>query len=130
MAIRKQAKVTRVPVSGNKDILTVKGKDNGFVYRWVNDKDGRIETFKAAGYETVDADVEVGTEDVKQASNIGSTVSKNVGQDTTAYLMKIDKKYYTEDQKTKAADVDSKEETLNEHLQNLSGRYGGIEIKR
>lgn len=131
MAIRKQEKKVRIPISGNRDILTVKGKDNGFVYRWVNDKDGRIETFKAAGYETVDSpDIEIGVEGVKTGSNLGSTVSKSVGQGTTAYLMRIEKEYYKEDKLAKAKAVDAKEASLNEHARELSGRYGSIDIKR
>ena len=132
MATRKQAasKRTRVPVSGNKDILTVKGKDDGFVYRWVNDTDeGRIQTFKDAGYETVDApDIETGGTDVKEATTLGKTVTKNVGQGTTAVLMKIDRKWYKEDQDAKAKVVRSKVESLNEHIEGLSGKHGSINI--
>jgi len=132
MATRRQAKPknTRIPVSGNKDILTVQGKDDGFVYRWVNDTDaGRIEMFKAAGYETVDAtNLEVGQSDVNQASNIGKTQTKNVGQGTTAILMRIDKKFYAEDQAAKATDVDSKVQSLNEHTKDLAGKHGSITI--
>lgn len=132
MATRRQAKskTTRIPVSGNKDILTVHGKDDGFVYRWVNDTDtGRIEMFKAAGYETVDApELGVGQSDVKQASTLGRTVTKNVGQGTTSILMRIDRKWYEEDQAAKAKDVDAKVESLNEHTKNLAGKHGSITI--
>lgn len=132
MAIRKlkEQKRKRIPVSGNKDILTVEGKDDGFVYRWVNDTDeGRIATFKAAGYETVDApDIEIGQADVKEASTLGKTVTKNVGQGTTAVLMRIDQKWYDEDQAVKADGVRAKVESLNEHIEGLSGKHGSIKI--
>ena len=132
MANRRQAtpKKTRVPVSGNKDVLTVRGKDDGFVYRWVNDTDtGRIQMFKDAGYETVDADnIEAGQKDVHQASDIGKTRTKNVGQGTTAVLMRIDQKFYDEDQAAKAQEVDAKVESLNEHTKDLDGKHGSIVI--
>jgi len=132
MATRRQAtpKTKRVPVSGNSDILTVQGKDDGFVYRWVNDTDsGRIEMFKAAGYETVDAtDIEVGQSDVHQASNIGKIKTKNVGQGVTSILMRIDKKFYEEDQRNKEVNITSKVESLNEHTKDLAGKHGSITI--
>jgi len=121
----------RVPVGGNRDILTVLGKDKNYVYRWVNDVDGRIQKFIAAFYDNVymDGDIEVGAEDVKQGTNVGTIVSKSVGQGVTAYLMKIDRKYYDEDQAIKAGEVDRSEESIY-NVDRLSGAYGKIDIQR
>lgn len=128
---KKTIRKKRVPIAGNRDILTVHNKEDGFVYRWVNDTDGRISKFKAAGYEQVDArDIEVGEQDVKQASQLGATVTKGVGKGTNAVLMRIEEEYYKEDQAAKALQVDATEETLNENLNELDGKYGGIQIKR
>lgn len=132
MASRKQAtnQRKRIPVSGNKDIMTVKGKDDGFVYRWVNQDDsGRIQMFEDGGYMKVDGgDIEVGQADVSQASTLGKTVTKNVGQGTTAVLMKIKQEWYDEDQAAKASEVDSKVESLNEHTKDLANKHGSITI--
>ena len=50
---RKQARPVRTPVSGRRDIMTVAGKDDAFVYRWVTDVKDRISRFVAGGYEHV-----------------------------------------------------------------------------
>jgi len=131
MATRKAPKKTRIPVSGRRDVLTAKGKEKGWVYRWVNDVEDRLPTFKAGGFELAQSeDIEIGSIGVDNPSTIGGVISKNVGQGVTAYLMRIKEEYYREDQTAKALDVDAKEELLNEHIRELSGRYGGIEIKR
>ena len=120
----------RVPVGGNRDILTVKGKDKNYVYRWVNDVDGRIQKFVAAGYDQVymNDGMEVGAEDIKQGTNVGTVVNKSVGHGITAYLMRILKEYYKEDQESKAAAVNRSEEIIYENVDRLSGKYGEIKI--
>jgi hypothetical protein len=121
----------RIPVGGNRDILTVEGKDINYVYRWVNDVDGRVQKFIAAFYDNVymKDGVEVGAQDVKQGSNVGSVVSKDVGKGITAYLMRIRKEYYEEDQAAKQRDkVDRSEEIIFENVDRLSGKYGKIDI--
>lgn len=130
---RNTTKRKRIPVGGNRDILTVLGKDKNYVYRWVNDVDGRIQKFVAALYDHVymNEGVEVGAEDVKQGTNVGTIVSKSVGQGTTAYLMKIHKDYYEEDQAWKQANkVDRAEEAIYNEVDRLSGAYGKIDIQR
>jgi hypothetical protein len=130
-ATTKKQRKKRVPIAGNRDILTVHNKEDGFVYRWVNDVDTRISKFKAAGYEIVDdSTIEVGEHDVKQASQLGRTVTKGVGKGVNAVLMRIEEEYYNEDQAAKAETVNATEETLNQNLNELDGKYGGIQIKR
>lgn len=126
----RRTKSNRIPVGGNKDILTVKGKNDNYVYRWVNDTDNRIQTFLEAGYDFEQSDVAVGTKDVNQEVGKGSTVTKAVGKNTTAYLMKIPKEWYEEDQAAKQRDrVDRAEEMIHEHANKVSGRYGEIKVK-
>lgn len=123
----------RVPVSGRRNILTVKGKEDGYVYRWVNDTDSRILEFKEGGYDHVYMrdGVEIGAADVKSGKIVGDIVSKAVGQGVTSYLMKIPEEWYTEDQAAKSADVDAKEQIIYENIKNITGRYGeGIEYTK
>ena len=49
-----RGRTTRSPVN-QRNILSVKGKDPGYVYRIVNDTGDRIQMFEEAGYELVDA---------------------------------------------------------------------------
>lgn len=126
---KKTEKKQRIPVSGNRDVLTARGKEAGWVYRWVNDTNHRILTFKEGGFEHANSsDIDIGSIGVDNPSIVGGIVSKDVGQGTTAYLMRIKQEFYDEDQKVKVSKVDATEEALNEKLRELSGRYGGIEI--
>ena len=125
----KDDKPRRTPVSGQRDILTVDGKEKGYSYRWVNDKDGRIEKFKDAGYEVVSHDVEVGQGAANKASTVGSVKSKGVGQGTTAILMRIKDEWYEEDQQSKQRDINEREASMMSPSRR-EGQYGNISIER
>lgn len=119
----------RVPVSGNRDVLTVKGQEDGFVYRWVNDTDDRIHTFEAAGYEHVDHDVIVGSASVNRGQQVGKTVSKNVGKGTESHLMRIKQEWYDEDQASKKSQIDQVEAVMKRELNSGdNGQYGKVKI--
>jgi hypothetical protein len=119
-------RVTRTPV-GSRNILTVKGKDPNYEYRIVNDVDDRIEQFKEAGYEIVSnsSDVQVGDKRVNSASSEGSVKQMAVGQGTKAYLMKIKKDWFQEDQQAKQRRVDELEKATKEKARKASD-YGDI----
>lgn len=120
----------RIPVSGHRDVLTVEGKQEGYVYRWVNDVDSRITRFQAAGYELVEADVQVGARTVDNPGKFGSVVSKNVGRGVTAYLMRIPEEFYKEDQAAKLKEVDEKEADMKRTLNSgRDGTYGSVKIE-
>ena len=134
MTVRRKAapttKRTRTPVSGNRDILNVKGTDDGFVYRWVNDTDDRIQMFEKGGYEKVDHEVEIGSVAVNRATTVGKTVTKNVGKGTEAHLMRIKREWYDEDQANKQTQVDDTEAAMKQQLNSGSdGQYGKVKFK-
>lgn len=121
-------RVRRTPI-GERNVLTVKGKDPNYVYRVVNAEGDRIAEFEAAGYELVDAnDVQIGDKRVNKASPEGSHAQASVGAGLKAYVMRIQKDWYEEDQAAKQARVDAIEHTTKENAQ--SGNYGKIEITR
>lgn len=121
-------RVTRTPV-GTRNILTVKGKDPNYEYRIVNDIDDRVAQFQEAGYELVEnGSVKVGDKRVNSASSEGSVKQLSVGQGTKAYLMRIKKEWYTEDQQAKQSQVNEIERATQEKA--LSGTYGSIESYR
>lgn len=121
----------RIPVSGNRDILTVKGIPNGFVGRWVNDVPGRIAKFNDAGYEFADKDgLQVGERTVDSSEGVDSRISKLVGKDDYgnpiyAYLMVQKKGWYDEDQQSKENDLLSKEQTMR-NKEKSEGFYGSV----
>lgn len=116
----------RVPVSGNRDILTVRGKDPNYVYRWVSDvsEDGsRIWKFKQAGYTHVEvSEIKgVGQDRVKKVEGLGSIVCQPTGGSNYSFLMKIRKEFYEEDQARKAEDLDAIEQEMADRFKNTEG---------
>lgn len=119
-------RVKRVPVGG-RNILTVHGKDPNYVYRIVNDEDDRIARFKEGGYELVpDETVKVGDTRANAASSMSSMKQLSVGGGKKAYLMRIRKDWYEEDQKAKQDVVNAQEAAMKKKA--LSGTYGTLSI--
>ncbi|MHC4121796.1 MAG: hypothetical protein ACYSWO_30355, partial [Planctomycetota bacterium] len=77
------------------------------VARWINDADGRIQEALAGGYNFVlpDEARSVGATEIHQGNtDVGGKVSKVVSRGNPvirAYLMKIEKEFYDEDQQEK-----------------------------
>ena len=122
-------RVTRTPV-GQRNILTVKGKDPAFEYRIVNDVEDRITQFQEAGYEIVQSDsVDVGDKRASNGTSIGSAKQLSVGQGTKAFVMKIKKEWYDEDQRAKQRQIAATESAIKEPSLNGSD-YGNVKVSR
>lgn len=124
-----KAPVSRVRRStlGRKQILKANGKDPDFEYRFVNDEGDRIQQFLDAGWVHED-DVKVGDKRVESASSEGKHVQVSVGQGRKAFLMKIPKDFFEEDQRAKQAHLDETEAAMKNNA--LDGNYGKLEITR
>jgi hypothetical protein len=79
--------------------------ESGYVGRWINDQDGRIEQALAGGYIFMKPDEarSVGVTEIHQGnSDLGGKVSKIVSRGEArqirAFLMKIQKEFYDADQ--------------------------------
>ena len=119
-------RVKRTPVSG-RNRLTVQGKDPNYVYRIVNDEEDRIARFQEGGYELLQEEaVKVGDKRANQTSSEGSVKQLSVGGGKKAFVMRIRKDWYEEDQKAKQAQVDALEATTKKKA--LDGRYGTLTI--
>lgn len=136
MATRAQKRPTRdqkrIPVSGNRNVMTVMDRDPGYSYRWVNDNsDGRIDRFKLGGWTFVEkADHTVGDADVNTSTGASSLVTKMVGKDVTAYLMRIPMEFYEEDQAAKHAALLESEEDMKRQLNSGNdGTYGSVKME-
>jgi len=109
-----RTKRERIPFGDNRLRLDVKLRNPAdrekFVYRWVNDQDGRPEMAEQGGYAFVQKDevLGVGQTELHQGNtDLNSRVSKVVGRaegnvPIRAYLMKIPREWYDEDQAAKA----------------------------
>jgi hypothetical protein len=117
----------RTPIGG-RNILTVQGKDANFEYRIVNDSGDRIQQFLDAGYELVDAStVQVGDKRVNAATPVGSKAQVSVGKGEKAFVMRIPKEFYIEDQLTKKARIDALEHSIKQTASS-SADYGKVSI--
>jgi hypothetical protein len=84
----------------------------GYHYHVINDKDGRIPSKQAQGYEFVYSEKPIGDFQVGEATALGSLVCKPVGNGRVGYLMRIKQEFYDEDQAAKAKIVDATEAAL------------------
>ena len=94
----------RIPVSGDeRNVLTVRNKEPGFVYRFVNNVSDRIQKFMDAGYEPVSRESAgaIGDRRVDSSEGTSSIVEKSVGLGQKAILMRQPEEFYSEDQQTK-----------------------------
>jgi hypothetical protein len=119
-------RVKRTPVT-ERQVLSVKGKEPGYVYRIVNDTGDRIAQFQEMGYELVDdKDVTVGDRRIQQVKAEGTKAQVSVGQGIKAFVMRQKQDWYNEDQEAKQAKVDQLEQSTKN--QATSGTYGKLEI--
>lgn len=121
-------RVRRNPLA-RRNVLTVVGKEEGYEYRIVNDKDDRVSEFLEQGYvvETT-SKVQVGDKRVNKAASEGSPMQMSVGGGQKALVMKIRKDWYDEDQKAKQDYVAETERTTKQKA--LEGTYGKFEASR
>ena len=104
----------RIPL-GTRNILTAPEKA-GFVRRFVNDKGDRIENFKAAGWEVVDEEIQVGDPKAGRAHSMGSIVNPSVGGGQHAVLMELPDKFYAEDRAAAQGKITQVENELKRNL--------------
>lgn len=122
---------SRVPLYEQRNQLTLKDKDDGLVYRFVNDKSDRIYKFQRAGWEHVTTKhMEVGDYEVEPHQELGNVICRQVNSDgTKAYLMCLPKELYNEDQARKQEENDRLEEAMEEETKKQAeGLYGEMNV--
>jgi len=114
--MRKNRESFKRPMMGTRLKLEVRDKDPNYVYRWFNDEGDRIQEAVESGREYVfKEDVQLDTSVEKPG--LGSCVSKAVGKHADgspkmAYLLRIRKEWYDEDQIEKQKVVDRVDESI------------------
>ena len=122
----------RTPITGERSLLTVEGKQPGFHYRWIRDTDesgSEVLRYLSAGYEfaTRSEGLIIGDNAVYNSRAVGSMIRRSAGRDGDfLYLMKIPQEWYEEDQRAKAVKVDKTEEAIQNP--EIEGSYGSIKI--
>lgn len=123
-----RGRTQRTPV-GTRKVLTVSGKEPGYEYRIINDSGDRVQEFLDAGYELVEnSSVRVGDKRVNAATAEGSKAQLSVGQGQKAFVVRIRKEWYDEDQANKQAHVNELESATKAKA--LDGTYGKLDISR
>ena len=106
---------TRVPLGVSRPKLAV-SKREGYVRRWVNDVEGRIQGAEQGGYQFAeDKSMQIGSPDIDNVNrDLGARVSRVVDKSTgtKAYLMEIKKEFHEEDQRAKMQEVDETESAI------------------
>ena len=130
---------TRVPLGVSRPKLAVPQRE-GYVRRWVNDVEGRLEMAERGGYQFVeDQSLQIGAPDIDNVNrDLGARMSRVVDKSTgmKAYLMEIKKEYHEEDQRIKMREVDETENAIKRGaLHEEESRYvpdkgKGIKISR
>ncbi len=117
---RKERK-QRVPLSAANKLM-VRGKEAGYHYRIVNDRDDRVQMFIDAGYEPVSGE---GTKVERSdgASEMGSVKTFPVGGGDKAVLMRIPQEWYDEDQELKQKRIDELEQTSRQEALSGNGQF-------
>lgn len=127
MAQARTERVQRTPVSGYRSVLTYSNKEPGYVYRFVNDYEGRIQVFLNAGYELVPTgEGQVGDKRVGTATDMGTIVSRPAGGGITSYLMRIKQEWYDEDQQVKLAHIKQMEQDMADQKGSFVNGYGKV----
>jgi len=132
---RTEGKAVRVPFSGPRLRLQLSDADRktfeeqGYVPRWFNDQDGRIERAQGGGYTFVKPDEvpSLGSGAIHEGNtDLGPVVSKIVSKGDPVirgYLMKIQKEYYDADQAAKEEGNAKVDEAL------AAGGAGGASVE-
>lgn len=130
---------TRVPLGVSRPKLAVPQRQ-GYVRRWVNDVEGRLQMAEQGGYQYVeDQSFQIGAADVDNVNrDLGARMSRVVDKSTgmKAYLMEIKKEYHEEDQRIKMREVDEIDNAIKRGaLHDDDARYvpekgKGIKISR
>ena len=121
-------RVKRAPI-GRRNVLTVSDKDPNYVYRVVNDTGDNVHRLKEQGYEFApDSKHTVGDKRLNATTSEGSLKQISVGDGMKAYVMRIRKDEYAEQQAEKQTYVDELEKATKQ--QALTGTYGKLEHTR
>lgn len=106
---------TRVPLGVARSKLSVPVRP-GYVRRWVNDTEGRLQQAQQGGYEfSTDQSLQIGSPDIDNENrDLGARVSRVVDKSTgqKAYLMEIKEEFYQEDQAMKQKAVKAKDDLI------------------
>ena len=122
------ARPRRTPLSV-RNRLSVKNKEDGYVYRIVNDTDDRVAQLQEQGYELCSKEQvgAIGDKRVDNTASIGSVAHFSVGQGTKAVVMRQREDFFKEDQESKQQEIDAIEASMKQEARK-NADYGDLKI--
>lgn len=102
----------RVPLNSHQRLVAPSRP--GYVRRFVNSVEDRIERFKAAWWDPVEGHVQTQSPRAGNATQMGALVDRPVGGGVRAVLMEIPEELYNEDQKIKQDRITAQEKQAQE----------------
>jgi hypothetical protein len=119
----------RVPINGERDVITARGIKPNFHACWVNEKN--VPRFLNAGYTFVDYEgVTFGSYHVQQGNPLGARYCRDMGGGVYGYLMEIPLEYYNEDRQAEQAALEKSMEALNTEAREQGLDHGKVTITR
>lgn len=127
--LNRSGRKTRVSINGPRDVLNVKGMEEGFHYCVVNDYN--VPRYLDAGYEYVTHEVVWGEKRVDRAAYTTSQYhTMPVGNGVTGYLMRCENDIYQEELDEIHRKADEAESITKESFrQKNSATYGEVKIE-
>ena len=119
--VERTTRPERTPL-GQRNRLTFKGQDPAYHYRWLNDKDDRLQMALEGGYDFVYGDANLAGDSRLESTPLDGRISKPAGNGVQTYLMRIPKEFYEADQKAKMQRIDASEATMKPDQS--KGQYG------
>lgn len=125
----------RVPLAEQQRTVLSSEQRKGYVRRWVNEEDNRIEKFLLAGYTPVEGKEDNNVKRAQDGTRMGSVARKTVNRDSkaayhTAILMEIPEDLYREDQEVKARLQAEQESAMDPATKKQDGAdYGSMSRK-
>lgn len=112
-----------------RNTLTYDNRDPNYVYRVVNDTEGRVNELETYGYEVVHSHEQLGDATADTATAVGSAVTRPVGGGVNGVLMRIRREDYEEDQAMKQKQNEAIDESIRS-APKKEGHYGAVTIQR
>lgn len=115
----------RVPLTGLRTKLSLKGEEPGFHYAWISGE--RVDAALEAWYEFVTHPIQVGEQQINVGAIEGGKIYRNGGGGQQLYLMRIPQEFYDADRLEEQKAVDASEEQLYIES-NSNGLSGTIQV--
>lgn len=123
-ALARRKRFLRKPRSGRRYVLHAESDDPNMRLFWVDNTPDRMGPLLDRGFEPVRGGVDAGSGNINTGENVGSLITKRVGQGKEFVLVQIPKEWYDADQADKQKEVAAKEAAIYGHIEAIQKSVG------